>query len=226
VRYGAAGGWEFGVRVPYDWTHRHTVTITPTGRDVGLAAIGDVSFDVSKLIVHETTKLPGIVVSGSVTLPTGVDPYASGALTPGKDPSDPFHFYRNAGGHYDAEIGAELFKTADPFAYFGGLKFTYAFPREVGGENVFPGYSIAYNLGATLSLSDWTSMGFAVFGAVKTNMVTGGKEVPGTSTLPLSTTISILQRVSEGFYVEPSITIGLTNDAANAILALKTTKTF
>jgi hypothetical protein len=226
LRYGASGGWEFGIRVPYDWTHRQTATATPAGLAVDLAAFGDISFDVSKLILHETPSLPGIVVSAGFTLPTGINPYGPGALTPGRDPSDPFAFYRNAGGHYAAEIGAELFKTVDPFAYFGGVRFSYPVPREVGGENVFPGYSIAYNLGATLALSDSASMGFAVLGGMKTNMVTGGKEVPGTSTLPLSTAISILQRVSDGFYVEPSITFGLTDDAIDAILGFKTTKTF
>jgi len=29
----------------------------------------------------------------------------------------------------------------------------------------------------------------------------------------MSTAISVLQRISDGFYVEPSITIGLTDDA-------------
>jgi uncharacterized small protein (DUF1192 family) len=226
VRHGAGGGWEFGVHVPYDWTHRHTATATPRGLDVDLAAFGDVSFDVSKLVLHETPTLPGIVVSGGLTIPTGVYPYGPGALTPGKDPSDPFAFYRNAGGHYTAEIGAELFKTVDPFAYFAGVRFSYPFAREVGGEEVFPGYLIAYNLGATLALSESTSLGFAVLGAVKTDMITGGKKVPGSSTLPLSTSISILQRIAEGFYIEPSITIGLTDDAPDAVLALKTTKTF
>jgi hypothetical protein len=226
MRYGAGGGWEFGVHVPYDWTHRHTATATPRGLDVDLAALGDVSFDVSKLVFHETPTLPGIVISGGLTIPTGVYPYGPGALTAGKDPSNPFAFYRNAGGHYTAEIGAELFKTVDPFAYFAGVRFSYPFDREVGGKEVFPGYSIAYNLGATLALSESTSLGFAVLGAVKTDMITGGKKVPGSSTLPLSTSISILQRVSEGLYIEPSITIGLTDDAPDAVLALKTTKTF
>jgi hypothetical protein len=226
LRYGATGGWEFGVRVPYDWTHRHTATATPTGLDVDLAAFGDVSFDVSKLVMHETPTLPGIVVSAGLSLPTGIDPYGPGALKPGTDPSDPFAFYRNAGGHYAAEAGIELFKTVDPFAYFGGVKISYPFARDVGGVEVFPGYSIAYNLGATLALSDSSSLGFAVLGAIKTDMETGGVAVPDTATLPMSTAISVLQRISDGFYVEPSITIGLTEDAPDAVLAVKTTKTF
>jgi len=40
-----------------------------------------------------------------------------------------------------------------------------------------------------------------VLGAVKTEMVTGGKAVPDTATLPMSTAISVLQRISDGFYV-------------------------
>src|SRR4029079_16750160 len=123
---------------------------------------------------------PGMVASAGLTLPTGIDPYGSGPLKPGTDPSDPFTFYRNAGGHYSAEAGIELFKTVDPFAYFGGVKVSYPFSREVGGEDVFPGYAIAYNLGATVALSDSTSLGFVVLGAVKTEMVTGGKAVPDT----------------------------------------------
>jgi hypothetical protein len=226
LRYGAGDGLEFGLRLPYDWTHRRTETGTPNGAEVDLASLGDISLDVSKLVWHEGPVMPGVVVSGSVTLPTGVDPYSPSFRTPGKSPSNPFTFYRNASGHYSVDVGAQFFKTVDPFAYFGGVSFSYPFDRTINGIDIFPGYTIAYNLGATLALSDATSLGFAVLGAVHTDMVTGGRKVPNSSTMPVSASISILQRLANDFYVEPSITTGLTSDAPDALLALKTTKIF
>jgi hypothetical protein len=225
LRYGIAPGFEVGISLPYDYTYRRTETGTPGGRVVERSYIGDTNLNVSKSLFNETEKWPGVVINGGLTIPTGPDPYGPGAKK-GKLPGDPFTFYRDAGGVYAVSAGAELFKTYDPFTFFGGMSLTYPFPRDIDDVEIVPGYTVSYNLGATLGISETTSIGFALIGSVDAMTTSGGVGIPGTDTMPLSTTFSVMQRLGKGFYVEPALTTGLTADAPDATFSITTSKTF
>ena len=110
--------------------------------------------------------------------------------------------------------------------FFGGLTYSYPIPAEYGGVGIFPGHTFGFNLGTTFAVTDSTTLGLTVNGAYKSAMQTDGVEVPNTTTAPVSTTFSVFQRLANDFYVEPSITMGLTSDAANSLLSVKVRKTY
>ncbi|HET7716879.1 MAG TPA: hypothetical protein VFK86_14740 [Bauldia sp.] len=225
LRYGAGNGYQFGVDVPLDWTRRRTEAGANSIVE-DLTAVGDISLTANKSVHNESEDWPGVVIITGLVIPTGVDPYAGSGPTPGRSPSDPFHFYRNAGGHYVVSAGAELFKTIDPFTFFGGFNLNYSIPREVDGVMIEPGIGIGFNLGTTFAVSAETTLGFALNGGFNQSLVTGGERVSGSGTMPLVSTISVLQRIGESYYLEPALTIGLTDDAPDAVFAVTTTKTF
>lgn len=226
LRYGLAKGLEIGLTVPYDYTSQRTETGAPGGRIETVSAIGDISLDVNKTLFAETEHWPGLVVTGTAGFPTGPDPYHADGFRRGAIPSNPFTYYLDGSGHYSVGAGIELIRTVDPFAFFAGFNIGYEFPREVTGVEIAPGLSFGANLGGTFAVSEATSLGFALSGSYNQPTVTGGKTVWATETMPLISTVSVLQRLGTGFYLQPALAVGLTADAPDVVFSLTTTKSF
>lgn len=225
-RYGFGHGLEMSVSTSGNWTHRESISgAAPITGDKDY--LGDVDAQLNWAAVRETKDMPGFVVYGGVVIPTGPSPYVSGgALTPGKNPSSVFDYYSNTSGHYAVSAGVEAFRTFSPFALFAGFGVTYKLPKEYGGLTVAPGYTFTYNIGYTFAVSEITSLGMSVLGSYRPNMSTGGIEVPSSGSEPVSVRFSLLQKLANDFYVEPSITLGLTSDAPNSVLSLNTRYSF
>ena len=109
---------------------------------------------------------------------------------------------------------------------FGGLGVSYAFAKEYGGVDVAPGYTVNWNLGYTFAVSETTSFGMTVLGSYKPDMKVGGIRVPSSGNEPVSVRFSVLQKLAKDFYVEPSISLGLTDDAPDSTLSINTRFTF
>ncbi len=63
-------------------------------------------------------------------------------------------------------------------------------------------------------------MGMTILGSYRADMTTGGVKVPSSGNEPVSVRFSVLQKLAEDFFVEPSVTLGLTNDAPNSVISL------
>lgn len=226
IRYGFGNGIEVGVATSFNWTHRRTETGTgaPAVRDHFY--VGDVELQAAWAAIPESEKYPGVTLTAAVGIPLGPVPYRDDAVTAGTNPMDPFSFYRNASGHYTVTTGAQFFRTYDPFVIFGGGSFTYAFERAHGNNLVFPGYIFGWNVGYSYALTEKTSLGMNVSGQYRTNMEFGGATVGSSGTEAVATRFSMLHRLSDSFYIEPSIGIGLTEDAPDSTLTIRTRKTF
>jgi len=222
LRYGLTDGVELAVTVPGVYTYRYT-NLFGGSQDEEPTYLGDISAQLNATVLRETAEVPGVVAILGGTVPTGPSPYEVGTgVAAGRNPSSVFTFYTQTSGHYQLLGGLQVFKSFDPVIFFGGASANYSFPDDFEGISIEPAVRYSYNLGLGFAVSQRTTLGAAVFGSYQKNMKVGGEEVAGPPSEPISTKLSVSQRFGENFFIEPSVTLGLTNDAPDTIVSLGT----
>lgn len=220
ARYGIWEGMEASVNVPYYSSFRSTQTAPNQYETNDFWAFGDVTAQVTATLLRETLDWPGIFGYVAVSFPTGPAPYSPG---PNIAPFDPFRFFQSS-GHYAVTGGATFVKTYEPVALFAGISYTYFVPREFTGRNFAPGDRVGYSAGLGFSVSERTTLGAMVQGAVQNDMTMDGLTVPGTNAESVALTLSVSQRLSPTLWLEPSVTVGMTADVPSAGLGVSVRK--
>lgn len=222
LRYGLTDGIEIGVKVPGVYSHRKT-NLFGGSQEEDLTYLGDISLQLNATVLRETGSAPGVVALLGATVPTGPSPYEAGeGVEAGRNPNSVFKFYTQTAGHYQLLGGLQVFKSFDPVVFFGGVSARYFFPDSFYGVSVEPAMMYSYNIGFGFAVSQSTTLGATVFGSHQQNLVVDSEKVLGPVSEPVSTRFSLSQRFNENFFVEPSVTLGLTNEAPDVIVSLGT----
>jgi hypothetical protein len=231
LRAGVLNGVEIAGYLPVFQSHRRTET--PNGAvEREITSIGDIGLQANATVITQNSWLPGVVVLGGVTLPTGPTFYAPANVQnigsqggqPG-NPLDPFEFAQSA-GHTTFTAGVQLYRTFEPFIFFGGLTYSHSLARDIQGQEIQPGDRYTYNLGFGFAVSERTTLGAQVVGSIEQQYKVDSLQVRGASSEALAARLTLVQRVMDKFYFEPSLTIGLTDDAPDAVFSIAQRYTF
>jgi Putative MetA-pathway of phenol degradation len=106
-----------------------------------------------------------------------------------------------------------LVKTLDPVVFFGRLGYTATLERE--GRD--PGDQIRYQLGMGFSLNDRVSFKMQVDGAAVGHVKLNGQEISGSSLNIISLLFAVTTRATRYLFVEPVVSIGLTDDTPDVV---------
>jgi hypothetical protein len=181
-----------------------------TNNDVGF---GDARAGLNYELAQETARRPDIIVSISVGAPTGSKPNEEG-LSLGT-------------GHWSTTGGAQVIKTADPVALFGGISYTHQFrARYFLGDavhDVDPGKIVGYNFGFGFAVNGDISLSTQFTASYQSNARSDGQQVFASSSEPGSFRSALTYRYSKSTYIEPSVTIGLNRDTPDFALGLSLT---
>ncbi len=226
IRYGILPGVEATLVVPAYLATRRT-EIGPTDEFVtDIKSVGDISGQLTASLFKETIDWPGVFGYVAVTAPTGPDPYwVEPGQTPYPQPINPLYFTQSS-GHWNGTVGVTVVKTLEPIIMFGGLSYTHYLPRDFAGSTIQPADRYGYNFGFGLAVSERTMIGASVQGIIQKNIVMDGIPRLGSSAEAVILTFSLSQRFGHGYFFEPSVALGLTNDAPAATVGAGVRKTF
>jgi Putative MetA-pathway of phenol degradation len=119
-------------------------------------------------------------------------------------------------GHWSVGGSIALVKTLDPVVFFGRLGYIGTLERD--GRD--PGDAVIYELGMGFSLNDRVSFSMRVDGAVVGRLETDGDEIPGSSLDIMNLQFLVTTRLSRNWFIEPTVSIGLTEDAPDVVAGL------
>ena len=184
-----------------------------------VSGIGDVLVQANARLHEQTADTPGAVLSLGALLPTGPNPYDFKSYQP--DPSavgyNPNPTNLNAAylsrGAWGVVTHLEFYKTVDPVILFFGVGANYLLPQTVAGRSVQAGVIYNYNMGLSLALSDRSTLGLQVEGAYQDKLTVNRRPVPQSDLEPVVVRVSLIQRLFDDTWVEPSFTAGLTSNA-------------
>lgn len=224
LRYGIANNVELALSVPYFATQRRTNAFNQTiVRNV--SGIGDISAQVSANLWREGEWYPGAALTLGLSMPTGDNPYDLANLQAGQVAGDPLAL-KQTSGHWVPRAAIQFFKSTDPLILFFGVGMDYALPRTFGDVKVEPGFRYTYNLGFGFALSERSTLGFSLNGSISERLKVGGVPVANSVNELLTARFTLIQRLGQDFWIEPAITVGLTDDGPDAALTLSLRKRF
>jgi Putative MetA-pathway of phenol degradation len=118
--------------------------------------------------------------------------------------------------HWSLGGSLTLVKTVDPVVFFGRAGYLATLER----GNRDPGDIVLYELGMGFSLNDRVSYSMRVEGAVVGRLKENGTEIPGSSLNILNLDFAVTTRLARSWFIEPSVSIGVTDDAPDLIAGL------
>lgn len=224
LRYGIANDIELALSLPYFSSQRRTNAFNQTIVR-NRSGVGDVSFQASANLWREGEWYPGAALTLGVSVPTGDAPYDLQNLRAGVIPTDPLSLNQSS-GHWVPRGAIQFFKTTDPLILFFGVGVDYAIPKTFNNIKVEPGYRITYNMGFGFSLSERSTLGVSFNGALSQGTRVGGVPVANSVSELLTARVTLIQRIGQDFWLEPAVTLGLTDDAPDAAFSLSLRKRF
>ncbi len=224
MRYGIANDVELALSVPYFASQRRTNAFNQTIVR-NRSGLSDISVQASANLWRESEWYPGAALTLGLSIPTGDAPYDIQNLRAGVIPTDPLALNQSS-GHWVPRGSIQFFKTVDPLILFFGVGTDYALPRTFNGTKVEPGYRITYNMGFGFAVSERTTLGVSFNGSLSERLKVGGVPVANSVNENLNARITLIQRVGQDFWLEPAVTLGLTDDAADAAFSLSLRKRF
>ena len=105
----------------------------------------------------------------------------------------------------------QFYKTYDPVILFFGFGGQYSFEREVDGHTVQPGFRVTYNAGLSFALSEYTTLGYQISGAIEQPLIVDKTALPQQPNEYFRSRFAVIQRLDTDLYLEPSVTTGLYN---------------
>ncbi len=253
ARYGLTPRWNIGVSAPF--IQRYT-TYQKGGAGGSAAAfaeidqtsdlaIGDTTFNASYRLFPETASRPDVVVTGSVTAPTGREPYGIDwqVIETGED-ADGNTFVRFAvpgeqatgNGLWSAGASVSAVKTLDPALLFANFGYTHYIPRDFDDLNNNPdtvspgevklGDSWNWGLGLAFALNDRASLSMSfsqqISGQAETKADGESWESligsdSNSATFSLGLTYALTQKAT----LVTTLGVGLTPDAPDFTLGIR-----
>lgn len=196
ARYGLLDGLELDVEVPFGYTEQEV--------DVGVArsriddfGLGDIAGRLRYQLWYEAGARPDVILDLEGKSRTGRDTLLGT-------------------GHWNVGGGVTLVKTLDPVVFFGRLGYTATLERD--GRD--PGDEITYLLGMGFSLNERVSFNMRLGGAVVGRTRLDGREISGSSRDIMSLLFAVTTRATRHLFVEPVVSLGLTEDAPDVVAGI------
>jgi len=162
-----------------------------------LSGLGDIRFGLQYQLLTERAIRPDLMFFLAARANTGKSPY-----------NVPLNEAPLGSGHWQIESGLSLVKTFDPVVFFGSLSYTHYFAN----QDYQPGDAINPVLGTGFALNDAVAMSFRVLGSYIFRSRAYGREV-GRVLTPFSFIFTVDTYLTKNSYLEPSVSIGLTDEA-------------
>ncbi|MDD4928856.1 MAG: hypothetical protein PHP85_06225 [Gallionella sp.] len=216
------------INIPVGYAQRSFAIMNGTGTSTFMTNksfdFGDISAGIKYRLSGQTASRPETTLSLTVQAPTGLSPYSSPQFMNARDSLNPF-VYPIGTGHWQTTFGAMAFKTVDPVVLFGGISYTHIFPHTYFGFKMQPGNRIVSYGGFGFVISEKSSLSQQVIAEYSAPYKSNGAEL-GTSAAPVSLKFSYTHKTSDIGIFEPSLQLGLTKDAANAIFSINYSKRY
>jgi len=119
-------------------------------------------------------------------------------------------------GHWNVGAGITLVKTVDPVVFYGRVGYTYTLER----NDSDPGDEISYRIGMGFSLNDRVSFNMQVLGAYVERLELNGDKIASSSLNIISLQFGVTVLLAKHLFLEPSVNVGLTDDAADVVVGL------
>lgn len=207
------------MRVPAYYSDRQTLAGANSVEEE-VTSFGDVTLGLSKTLWDQTADYPGAAVSTTVYFPTGSSPYVFGDdYVVGSNPTDLFRNYLST-GVWAVGGNLQFFKTVDPLILFAGGGLTYAFSKEIEGHEVQPLPAVSLNAGFSFALSEKTTLAASVNYLFSDGLRVDGADIERSEEELATGQLLLVQRVGTGLYLEPSVTIGLTDGSQDVSFGL------
>lgn len=189
ARYGVTSRFEVEAKIPYVYSQTSTITrplATPSVTDSTFESSGNGLGDVELAGRYQINAFRGdnlVYIGGlRVRLPTGKGPFEVNY-----DPNTNLQTENATGtGFYSVQPGLQLVYPSDPAVFFGGLAYTYSFPRDVGNgfATIKPGGVIDFNFGMGLALNERASFSFGFQLSRVGELTQSGDPAPGKTLTP------------------------------------------
>jgi hypothetical protein len=195
------------VAAPYIFQHVETSSAsalagTNTVATQSSSGYGDLSFGVKYHLLMENKYIPDVIVSLGVTAPTG------------EEKSEPILASMSAGnGFWDFTPGVQFIRTFDPVVLFWGVDFTHSMARTRNQQKEQPGDAIGYNFGMGFAINDDVSISAQVVGAYQTEWYYDNIKAAGSAREPTVLRLALTSRSHGNLYFEPSVSLGINDDA-------------
>jgi hypothetical protein len=219
LRAGLFEGVEGWIALPFSYTYIEQVSSNAYVRDREEWNIADVAAGVQFQLVNETSQIPAISFSLTVSSPTGKKRYYDSE----NDWKDPLN---NGSGHWMVSPGLSFVRTLDPAIIFGGINYDYSFKENIDGYKIEPGWGFSTYYGIGFALNDSLSLGTRFSYSYSSNMNADDVEVHGSDKDAMDISFSASYRFSENWIATPQITYSLNSDAGASILSLRLNRLF
>lgn len=214
LRTGLAAGWQGYVNVPLTYGYQQYSFDTDES-SLHRTGVGDITAGVNYQLVREGNGWPDLVATAGLSAPTGRSPYA-----------DDGSGVALGTGHWAANVGLQFVKTEDPVAIFGGVGYTHHFARNGLGKRMQPGGSFGYNLGLSFAINDRVSISGEFIGSAQRATREDGVRVVGTDSEPMQFRTGLIYRIDKAWYLAPTLTYKLNNDAPDVVLGVSSSHRF
>jgi hypothetical protein len=184
--------------------------------------MGDISFGVTKLMVHGDRSSPDVLATAAVVVPTGEASIANSLSTPGSSLGD---------GFWAFTVGLTFICTYDPVVVFYGAGFNHRLPATFEDNiEVTPGEQIFYRLGVGFAINPQTTFSAAFNGSYISQNEVNDITIEGSSQEPMSIRLAatILKDTCDpdcpsNRTVEPFAEFGITDEAIDANIGVSWT---
>jgi hypothetical protein len=193
ARYGLIDNLELDLIIPFGYA-KQEVDLGFTSSSMDDFGLGDIAGRLRYQLWQERGASPDIILDFDVKSRSGGDTLLGS-------------------GHWSMGGSVVLAKTLDPVVFFGRLGYLFTLERE--GRN--PGDQIFYELGWGFSLNDRVSFTMSLDGAAVGRFEVDGRDIPGSSLDILSLQFAVTTRVARNWFVEPTVRMGLSNDASDVV---------
>jgi len=219
LRAGIRDWLEVGAVIPTFTSTRSQIIGPFLSRSRHLDGLGDPTLQANARLWDQGPGLPGAVLSFGVIAPAGPNPYRFTFYQPdpgrpayNPNPTDLTASYFSR-GTWGLTSNLQLYKTVDPLILFLGVGMQTRFSTTIENHDITPGRTYTYNAGFSLALSEKSTFGFQVNGAYDNKLHVDHVPVPESNLEAALARISLIQRVYQNTFVEPSITAGLGGNA-------------
>ncbi len=210
LRYGLTDRIQLSGSLPIGWSHQEVSSLGLFDETNSSGGIGDLELGVNLLCREGCYGYsPDVILSFGLTAPTGDAEYLVDGISQAT----------LSNGVWAPSAQLLFIQRYDPIIYFYGVGYRYQAKRQFGDIDVRYGHQFTYNFGVGFAVNDRITLSTAFLGLYQTETEVDGLGVPGSMRelmrLRFAATTYRCERI-----IEPFAEIGMTDDAADAVVGI------
>lgn len=210
LRYGLTDRIQLSSSLPVGWSHQEFSSVGLFDQNSDSGGIGDLELGMNLLCREGCYGYsPDVILSFGLTAPTGDAEYAVNGLTQAT----------LANGVWAPSVQLLMIQHYDPIIYFYGCGYRYQAKRQFDNQDVFYGHQFSYNFGVGFAVNDRITLSTAFLGLYQTETQIDGLGVPGSMRELLRMRFAATTYRC-GRIVEPFAEVGMSDDAADAVIGI------